>query len=176
LSKEILLDNCEFQPLGQQDRAAFSCGVEDLDDYLKHKISQDQKRGAATPYILVEKPSGDIVGYYTISNTSFILNDIPENIRKKLAKYNKCSAILIGRLARSIKVKGKGVGEHLLMDALREAHEIGKKSAWGVVCVDAKDENAKKFYEQYDFIYVESDNEPPYQMILPKYKVDKIFK
>jgi GNAT superfamily N-acetyltransferase len=73
-------------------------------------------------------------------------------------------------------MKGKGVGEYLLMDALREAHEIGKKSAWGIVGVDAKDEKARDFYKSYDFTYVESVIEPPYQLILPKYQVDKMFR
>jgi hypothetical protein len=42
-----------IEPLGKQhDRATFSCGVADLDDYLKRRASQDIRRRIARVFRL----------------------------------------------------------------------------------------------------------------------------
>ncbi len=48
----------DIEPLGAKHgklRAAFSCGVEPLDRYLKQQASQDAKKRAAVPYVLVSE-------------------------------------------------------------------------------------------------------------------------
>jgi len=54
-------------PLGlKHDRAAFSCGVDLLDVYLRKQAGQDFKKHAGVPFVLT--PDGStIAGYYTLS-------------------------------------------------------------------------------------------------------------
>ena len=56
-----------IEPLGlKHDRAAFSCGVDLLDVYLRKQAGQDFKKHAAVPFVLT--PDGStIAGYYTLS-------------------------------------------------------------------------------------------------------------
>ena len=41
------------EPLGDHDRASFSCGVEPLDRYLREQAGQDARKHAAAPFVLV---------------------------------------------------------------------------------------------------------------------------
>lgn len=55
------------------DRAAFSCGVPSLDQYLKTQVSQDTRRDVARCYVLRERADMIVIGYYTLSASSIDL-------------------------------------------------------------------------------------------------------
>jgi predicted GNAT family N-acyltransferase len=77
--------------------------------------------------------------------------DLPQELLEqlKIPKYPRLPATLIGRLARHIDLKGHAVGEVLLVDALRKAVRATRTVASVAVVVEAKDENALKFYKCY---------------------------
>ena len=141
-----------FEPLGQQhNRAAFSCGVESLDSYLRKQAGQDARKRAAAPFVLTYD-GRTIAGYYTLSQYAIELEDVPEEVAKKLPKYPLAPATLLGRLAVSIDFRGKGLGQALLMDALYRSLALSEQIASTGVIVDAKDELAHAFYLKYGFI------------------------
>jgi hypothetical protein len=77
----------------------------------------------------------------------------PELVQQlHLPRYDKLLATLLGRLARSEQFKGHGLGELLLMGALRRAPEHSRDIASVAVVVDAIDENPRAFYGRYGFI------------------------
>ena len=90
-----------IQPLAKHhDRAAFSCGNEILDHYLKEMASQDARRHVAAPFVLVEKNSPKaILGYYTLSVLSVDVGELPVDVARKLPSYPVVPATLLGRLA-----------------------------------------------------------------------------
>lgn len=134
----------------RHDRKGFRCGVPELDGYLQRQARQDLKRRLAVPYILADA-EGKIAGYYTLSNFTIELSAIPAAIAKKLP-YPKIPAVLIGRLAVDNGSRGRGLGEHLLMDALnRAAGQSEVLGAWAVV-VHSKSDAAAEFYGKYGFI------------------------
>ena len=56
-----------FEPLGDHDRAAFSCGNENIDRFLRTTAGQHQDRRIAKTMIAVDA-DGDprqIIGFYT---------------------------------------------------------------------------------------------------------------
>ena len=137
----------------KHDRAAFLCEHRALTDYIKRQASQDVRKNVAAVFVLT--PDGvSIAGYYTLSQYGVDAGDLPPELleRFKIPKYQRLPATLIGRLARHIDLQGQGVGEHLLMDALRGALEATRTVASVAVVVDAKDENAVNFYQRYGFI------------------------
>ena len=52
-----------------------------------------------------------IAGYYTLSQYAIELEDVPEEVAKKLPKYALVPATLLGRLAVSIDFRGKGLAK-----------------------------------------------------------------
>ena len=139
-----------IEPLGKKhNRAAFCCGVDKLDNYFQKHAGQDARKRMAAPFVLVEKSSGNIAGFYTLSSTSIKLEELPIEITKKLPKYPLLPATLLGRLAVDQNHRQKGLGEMLLIDALYRS--LQSEIATLAVVVEAKDDQARSFYEHYQF-------------------------
>jgi ribosomal protein S18 acetylase RimI-like enzyme len=164
-----------FEPLDKRkhDRAAFSCGNEQLDNYLKHQASQDlEKRVAAV--VVLTSDGKTIAGYYTLSQYSIDLVRLPKDVVKKLKlpKYPEVPATLLGRLARSTAFQGHGIGELLLMGALKRAFDQSRSVASVAVVVDAIDERARAFYLRYGFIELP---DRPDRLFLPMVTIEQMF-
>jgi len=113
------------------------------------QASQDARKNMAAPFVLV-LPDGTIAGYYTLSSTSLQLSELPEQTVRKLPRYPLVPATLLGRLTIGRRQQGKGYGRFLLADAL---HRVARSEiASFAVIVDAKDENARRFYERESFL------------------------
>ena len=143
-----------IEPLGRgHDRAAFSCGISALDDYLKRQARQDIGKRVAICFVLT--PNGHtIAGFYTLSQYSIDLVSLPEEFAKRLPKYRVVPATLLGRLAVSQAFRGQKLGEFLLLDALDRALQHSRQIASAALVVDAKDDDARRFYLHFDFISI----------------------
>nr|WP_313533763.1 GNAT family N-acetyltransferase [Brucella anthropi] len=140
-----------FEALGKHhDRAEFSSGQPALDDWFRKRASQDEKRNLAHTFVAMDDELG-IVGFYSISTLSVAFDVIPPEISRKLPRYDEIPAALIGRLARHEQVRGRGLGEMLLTDALRRILDASKTLQLFVIIVDAKDDKAAEFYTSYGF-------------------------
>ncbi|MBI2999742.1 MAG: GNAT family N-acetyltransferase [Deltaproteobacteria bacterium] len=142
------------EPLDRHhDRAAFSCGNETLDHYLKKLASQDARRRVAAPFVLIAKSAPQtILGYYTLSSFGIDLTDLPQEVAKKLPAYPVVPVTLLGRLAVDYRYHKRGLGEFLLMDALHRAFVQSSQIAASAVVVDAIDEPAVRFYQHFEFL------------------------
>lgn len=139
-----------IEPLGSDhDRSAFSCGVEALDRYLKTQAGQDQRRGAASCFVALST-DGELAGYYTLAMTSVDLTDLPETMAKKLPRYPKIPAALLGRLAIDQRFQRQKLGSRLLYAAMRQI--VKSNIACAMLLVDAKDEKAAAFYAKFGFL------------------------
>jgi GNAT superfamily N-acetyltransferase len=162
-----------FEPLGPpHDRAAFSCGVEALDRYLRQQASQDARNRVAAPFALRAADSSQIIGYYTLSAFWIELAELPPELAKRLPRYPRLPAVLLGRLAVDQRFAGQGWGKVLLLDALRRSLEQSRQIAAMAVVVDAKDEAARAFYERYGFQRL-ADH--PNRLFLPMRTIEQLF-
>jgi len=154
------------------DRAAFSCGIDVLDHYLKKYASQDVEKRVAVCFVLT--PDGKtIAGFYTLSQYSVNLVELPVEIAGKLPKYPEVPATLIGRLAIAESFRGKKLGEFLLLDALYRSLQQSKQIASAAVFVDAKDEAAARFYQHFHFL---SLPDTPNRFFLPMRTIENLFR
>lgn len=164
-----------FEPLDKKkhDRAAFSCEHEALNRYLKEQASQEIKKRVAAVYVLT--PDGrTIAGYYTLSQYAINAGELPAETAHKLRvpRYDQLPATLLGRLARSREFKGTGIGEMLLMGALKRALEHSRNVASLAVVVDSKDEKSTAFYKAYGFIALPGH---PNRLFIPMQTVEQLF-
>lgn len=142
-----------MRPLGNQDRAAFSCGTPELDSYFLERASRDVREKISAVFVLLrEDDEQKVLGYYTLSSLYVDTGDLPQQLRTKAGRYAQLGATLIGRLAIDKTVQGKGLGGMLLFDALLRAFEASRTVMSYTVIVDAKDEKAKAFYQKHGFI------------------------
>ena len=131
----------------------FNCGRKLLDDYLHTQAKQDVKRRLSACFILA---GGDniVKGYYTLSSTSVRRELLPQDVIKKLPpSYSNLPATLLGRLAVDNAFKEQGLGEVILMDALKISYDASLNSIGSMaVIVEPVDDEAVTFYKKYGFI------------------------
>ena len=140
------------EPLASHhDRASFSCGEPSLDRYLRRQASQDARRRVARVFVTPGDPPVRIAGYYTLSAASFEKEDLPAEVAKRLPHYPVPAAV-VGRLAVDLRSQGRGLGEVLLLDAIRRVVRAGDTIGVYAVVVDALHECASAFYERYGFL------------------------
>lgn len=143
-------EKLRVEPLASNhDRSGFESGVEPLDRYLRTQASQDARKNMAAPFVLL-LADGTIAGYYTLSSTSVLLVELPGTTVRKLPKYPLVPATLLGRLAVDRRQQGRGFGRFLLADALHRA-AMSEIASFAVI-VEAKDENARRYYVRESFL------------------------
>lgn len=148
----------------------FTCGKQLLDIYLHKQAKQDAKRRLSACFILAD--GNEIKGYYTLSTASVERRLLPEEIIKKLPPaYNDLPAILLGRLAVSKNYQGQGLGEMILMDALKRSYFTSLQVGSMAVIVDPLDAEAIRFYKKYDFILLPDSG----KMFLPMATIAQLF-
>jgi predicted GNAT family N-acyltransferase len=133
------------------NRKGFECEETDLTDYIQKQVSQDMKKRLAICFVAADNDN-NVIGYYTLTSESLGRELIPEKYLKKVPRNYNAPVILLGRLARDLKKKGTGLGEHLLLDALFRAFTLSEESIGAMaVVVDPINQYAVKFYEKYGF-------------------------
>ena len=151
--------NMVIEPLNaSHDRVAFHCNAEALDRYIHKQAGQDIKRRINRIFIaaLPNKPK-EIIGYYSLSTLSIDLNQLPKKLLRKLPKH-PIPAALIGRLAVSKNAQGCGIGKMLLVDAIKRTLSVSDQIALYAMVVDAINDNAKGFYQQFGFARLSDDS------------------
>ena len=127
----------------------FDCGREELNRHLIRFAVQNQQAGAAQTYIgLVDDMA---VGYHSVAAGQVTLEQAPERVTKGLAR-RPMPILLLARLATDRRWQGQGIGKALLRDALQRTLQAADIAGIRALAVHAKDENARRFYEHFDFI------------------------
>lgn len=149
------LRSIKVEPLGaDHDRSRFTCGVPALDRYFREQAGQDARRRVAAPFVAVDA-AHEVHGFYTLSAASIQLAEVPPELAKRLPRYPRLPATLLGRLATDVAARGVGLGQFMLVDALHRA--VRSEIASFAFVVEAKDEGASRFYEREGFIRLPND-------------------
>ena len=132
--------------MSKHDRASFDCGEPSLNTYLKQYARQNDEKGLGRTYVAIEPGQHRVEGYYTISTGAVKFDDVPA----KLPRY-PVPVVHLGRLAIDIGSQGKGLGELLLLDALKRASRAADQLGIYAVEVRALNDGARRFYRKYGF-------------------------
>ena len=141
----------------------FDCGREELNRYLIRFAWQNQLAGAAQTYVGIA--GGSIAGYFTLAVGQVALDEAPVRLTKGLAKH-PIPIMLLARLAVDRRWQGKGVGKALLRDAMQRTLQAAEIAGIRAFAVHAKDDEARRFYQHFDFI--PSPTDPLHLFVLLK--------
>lgn len=154
------------------DRKSFDCGTQELNRYLREQARQDTEKRVAAPFVFTQSGSPAVLGFYTLSASIIPFGELPPDLMKRLPRYGQLPVTLLGRLAVDRSVSGQGVGEFLLVDALRRSLAAAQQIAAMAVIVGAKDERAESFYRHFDF---QPFQQTPLRLFLPMAHVATLF-
>lgn len=145
------------------DLDSFDCSKPSLNKFLKVHALVNQKANSASTYVAYE--GEQIIGYYTLAVGSVVYADAPERITKGLAKH-PIPVMLLARLAVDKEIQSQGIGKGLLKDALLRTVQAADIAGIRALLVHAKDQEAKRWYQRFDF--EESPTDPLHLFLLLK--------
>lgn len=147
----------------RHERGRFDCGEPALNTFLQRYARQNQARGVSRTFVATPEGESVVVGFYSIAAGAVAFSEIPEHLRRRLPRY-PIPVVHLGRLATCLSVRGLGLGEALLFDALQRAARVSAELGIAAVEVWAKEERARAFYRRYGF---ESLTDDPLHLYLP---------
>jgi len=118
----------------------------------------------------VQSGESKVLGYYAISNHQVSYEALSEDQAQGLPAID-IPVVLLGRLAVDKSIQGQGLGEYLLIDALRRANHISRHIGFRAVEVHAIDEDARRFYLKYGFVSLLDDQR---HLFLPMQVIRKL--
>lgn len=143
------------------DVDGFDCGKEPLDRFLQRHALINRKAGSAQTYVVC-RGEQRVVGYYSLAVGAVEHAEAPGRISKGLARH-PIPVMLLARLAIDRAEQGKGLGKALLKDALLRTAQAADIAGIRALLVHAKDDEARAWYEQFDF---EPSPTDPYHLFL----------
>ena len=126
----------------------FDCGKEELNRFLKRFALAGQQANSAQTYVAARGKR--VVGYHSLAVGGVEHEAAPERVSKGLARH-MIPVMVLARLAIDRREQGQGLGKGLLKDALRRTAAAADIAGIRAVFVTAKDDDARHFYEHYDF-------------------------
>ena len=131
------------EPLSEMHQVgAFSCGVPQLDEWLKRRALINQASGASRTFVVAD--GNAIVAYYALAAGAVSVAAPPGRFRRNMP--DPIPVAVLGRLAVDERRRGQGIGRALVRDcAMRVAHAADSIGIRGVL-VHAVSEEARTFY------------------------------
>jgi ribosomal protein S18 acetylase RimI-like enzyme len=154
----------------KHDRAAFSCGVEQVDNFFKRTANKLAKAGNLRVFVMVDA-SGEVVGFYAINAHAVDYRELPKAYARSRPGHGSIPAAYISMIGVDQRYAGRGYGGDLLADALQRIALASESLGIAVVVLDVLDDGnpgltarRKKLYEGYGFASLQSS---PLRMFLP---------
>jgi len=139
------------------DRTAFSCGVPQIDNYLKLTAKKGSKADVVRIWVVVNE-KGSIVGFYGINMHAVDANEMPDIYAKKAMKHGTLPVAFIAMIGVDKKQQGVGIGSALVADALNRIGRVSEEIGTCAVVLDVFDEGdekvvarRKKYYQEFGF-------------------------
>ncbi len=155
-------DSFRWERLAREHpRSRFRCGEPEVDAWLRTKAWQHQKKHLSATQVLLA-PDARIAGYYTLATGQVDFAELPDDLARKLPRRALPIAILAW-LGVATNYQGQGMGKILVARALRDCYEAGATFLFVAVLLDCLNEDAKRFYGQWDFQEVPGH---PYRLLL----------
>jgi GNAT superfamily N-acetyltransferase len=152
------------------DRSAFNCGQPVLNEWLKERAGQFDRRDLSRTFVATRPDELLVLGFYAISTHRVIYDVLPSAEAKGLPRLD-IPVVLIGRLAVDQSARGQGLGALLLVDALRRSMQISEQVGIRAVEVDALDDTARNFYLKFGFRSLLDD---PRHLFLSMHEIRKL--
>jgi len=172
MTDEPWLARLTIEPLDRQKhgRAAFACGVDRIDNFLRNNAVRQAEQDHAKVYVAIEPPEPRILGYYALSPHAIDIQSLPLADQKKMPRVPTISAIYLSIIGVDQSVQNRGLGKLLLADALKCCVNAANITGGHFVVLDALNEDAARLYRRIGFVDLPSPDRPT-RMLMTMAKV-----
>ncbi|ERP98396.1 hypothetical protein Q669_19000 [Labrenzia sp. C1B10] len=162
----------KFEPFDpdKHDRAAFSCGVDQVDNYFRKTANKLQKAGNVRVSVLLDADE-QLLGFYAVNAHSVDYAELPKKYVRTRPSHGSIPAAYISMIGVDQRFQGKGLGGILLVEALKNLARASETLGIAVVLMDVlncgNEEATNRrlvLYTGYGFTRLEND---PLRLFLP---------
>jgi GNAT superfamily N-acetyltransferase len=163
---KIDLTKVEIKPFDRKlRRAAFSCGRDNMDNFLKKSAEDQHKKFRQRVYYAVYE--NQIVGYYTLSAASRDPNHISEEAIKLFGqKILNAPCVYLGMFATDTPYQRQGVGRKMMVHAMETTLRVAELIGVYALILDAADAEVAERYQKWGFDYF-IEGRAEYKMYIP---------
>ncbi len=165
-----------FDP-DRHDRAAFSCGVEQVDNFFRKTANKLAKADNLRIFVMTA-PGGGLIGFYALNAHAVDYADLPAKYARTRPGHGRIPAAYIAMIGVDTRFAGQGFGGDLLVDALGRIAGAADQLGIAVVMLDVLDcgnpvlvGKRLKLYARYGFAPLASQ---PLRMFLPMATIRQI--
>ena len=126
-----------IEPLDPErhDRAAFSCGVEQVDNFFRKTAGKLEKAGNLRVFVMASA-EGDLIGFYALNAHSVDYADLPKKFARARPGHGSIPAAYLSMIGVDRRFAGNGYGGDLLVDALSRVALAAESLGIAVVMLD----------------------------------------
>lgn len=161
-----------IEPLdpARHDRAAFFCGVEQVDNFFKRAANKLVAADNLRVFVMTSA-AGELIGFYALNAHAVSYADLPGKYARTRPGHGSIPAAYISMIGVDARYQGKGYGGDLLVDALGRIAVAAEQIGVSVVMLDVLDDGSpdrvakrKALYESYGFAAIPSN---PLRLFMP---------
>ncbi|WP_182086360.1 GNAT family N-acetyltransferase [Aureimonas sp. ME7] len=129
-----------IEPLDREkhDRAAFSCGVAQVDNFFRNTANKLAKADNLRTWVMTD-PDGSIIGFYAMNAHAVDYTDLPKRFARTRPGHGSIPAAYVSMIGVRKDLQGKGYGGDLLADCLKRIARVADQIGIAVVTLDVLD-------------------------------------
>lgn len=161
-----------IEPLdpARHDRAGFSCGIEQVDNFFRKTANKLTKADNLRVFVMSDA-EGEILGFHALNAHSVDYGDLPPRFARNRPGHGQIPAAYISMIGVDERHQGHGYGGDLLVDSLTRIARAADAIGIAVAMLDVLDcgdpdqvERRKRLYQGYGFIPLPSH---PLRLFIP---------
>ena len=154
-----------IEPLDPErhDRAAFSCGVEQVDNFFRRTANKLAEADNLRVFVLTS-PEAELIGFYALNAHAIDYAKLPAKYARTRPRHGYIPASYISMIGVDQKFAGKGFGGDLLIDALKRISRAADEIGIAVVILDVLNcgnselvNKRLRLYKSYGFLPLASN-------------------
>lgn len=161
-----------IEPLdpARHDRAGFSCGVEQVDNFFRKTANKLTKADNLRVFVMSDA-EGNVLGFYALNAHAVDYTELPAQYARARPGHGQIPAAYISMIGVDERHQGKGYGGDLLVDSLARIARAADAIGIAVAMLDILDcgdpdqvGRRKRLYQGYGFIPLPSN---PLRLFVP---------
>jgi GNAT superfamily N-acetyltransferase len=165
--RNINLDEVRIAPFDKSTRrAGFACGIESIDNFLKHSAEPQHRRFHCRVYYAIS--AGELIGVYALSAASRDSQTISADAAKRFAAIRLAPCLYLNMLGVITDCQDRGVGKKLMVHAMETTLKVAELVGIYALILQALNEEVGRRYRKWGFDYfLGEENKSQPHMFIP---------
>jgi GNAT superfamily N-acetyltransferase len=158
--EKINLDAVTIKPFDNSiRRKAFSCGKQNIDNFLIHSAPDQHKKSHCRVYYAIH--DGALVGFYSLAAASRNADLISQQAIEYFERISNAPCVYLGMLGVHKGCQSSGIGKKLMIHAMETTVQVAELVGIYALILQAGDVDLGKMYKKWGFTYFLGEEEKP---------------